>query len=198
VSSADGEPTVKKFVDGVLTAGALVSFVTMIAVVLLQILARYALPFSFHWTEEAARFSFLYTVAFASGLAMRNKAFVNVDLLPISLHGRARLALELGIDSVTLLFLGVLFQHARRFVQIGARQTSSSLRIPMNNMFFITILIAVAMGFYVVVRIVETVKTGQVTREMSDRVIGDSIVVDEDAVLEIEQMTHHTHKDELK
>ena len=174
---------ITKLVDRVLTVGTMVSFTIMISVVLLQILARYALPVSVHWTEEAARFSFLYTVAFASGLAMRNKAYVNVDLLPISLHGRSRVILELFIDAVTLAFLVVLFLHARRFVAIGARQTSASLRIPMNNLFFVTILIAVSMAFYVLVRMIATIRRGEVSQEGSDRTIGETVIVDQDGAV---------------
>ncbi len=185
---------ITKLVDKVLTAGALLSFTVMIAVVLLQILARYALPFRVHWTEEAARFSFLYTVAFASGLAMKNKAFVNVDLLPISLRGTARVILELFIDAVTLGFLTVLFLHARRFVAIGARQTSSSLRIPMNNMFFITIVIAVGMAFFVVARMIQTVRDREVVQAGGDRTVGEAVVVDQNAVHEIEEIIHSSSR----
>ena len=185
---------ITKLVDKVLTAGALLSFTVMIAVVLLQILARYALPFRVHWTEEAARFSFLYTVAFASGLAMKNKAFVNVDLLPISLRGTARVILELFIDAVTLAFLTVLFLHSRRFVTIGARQTSSSLRIPMNNLFFITIVIAVGMGYFVVVRMIHTLRHREVTQVGGDRSIGEAVVVDQNAIHEIEEVIHSSSR----
>jgi len=63
-----------------LELSSILSFLGLVAVVLLQVYARLFLPKSPHWTEEASRFLFIYTVSFASGLAIREKAFVNVDV----------------------------------------------------------------------------------------------------------------------
>jgi TRAP-type C4-dicarboxylate transport system permease small subunit len=48
------------YLDKVLSFLVVSSFILMIAVVILQILARYALPWSPNWTEEMARFCFIY------------------------------------------------------------------------------------------------------------------------------------------
>ena len=63
----------------VLELGSILSFLGLVGVVLLQVYARLFLPKSPHWTEEASRFLFIYTVSFASGLVVREQAFVNVD-----------------------------------------------------------------------------------------------------------------------
>ncbi|MCG8479923.1 MAG: TRAP transporter small permease subunit, partial [Spirochaetales bacterium] len=101
----------QKVIDRIVAVAATASFVVMILVVLLQIVSRYLFPISIHWTEEAARFSFLYTVAFAAGLAMRDKSYVNVDLIPRILRGRARVVLEAILDGATIVFLWVVAWH---------------------------------------------------------------------------------------
>ena len=44
------------FLDKILEWSVVVSFMLMIVVVMIQVIARYALPWSPHWTEEMARF----------------------------------------------------------------------------------------------------------------------------------------------
>ena len=171
---------IRKVIDAISTFGAVAGFLVMIGVVLLQVLSRYVLPFSVHWTEEAARFSFLYTVAFASGLAIREEAFVNVDLVPIALKGRSRTVLALFIDGVTLVFLVVLFRYSLQLVSIGARQTSASLRIPVSFVFFITTIISVCMAYYTLSDLVRIVRTGRVHHAGSERLAGDAVLPDDE------------------
>lgn len=167
---------IRTLFERVSIVGTLLSFAVMIAVVLLQVISRYFLPFSVHWTEEAARFAFLYTIAFASGLAVRDKAYVNVDLVPILLRGRARVVLELLIDVVTLVFLAVLFQHSLRLVQLGGRQTSAALRVPMSRIFAVTSLIPASMAFFTVADIVRIIRTHEVQNVGSERLAGETVV----------------------
>lgn len=153
----------------------------MVGVVLLQISSRYFLPFSVHWTEEAARISFLYTVAFAAGLATRDHAFVNVDLLPISLKGRKLFILQVFLELVTLLFLVVMFVHSIRFVELGGRQTSASLRIRMWWVFAVTAIIPFSMAIYTAMELVRIIRRGEAEPVISDRTAGERAEIGDDA-----------------
>ena len=52
-----------------------------IASVLIQVIARTFLPTAPNWTEEAARFLFIYMVAFAGNAAVLSDEYVGVELL---------------------------------------------------------------------------------------------------------------------
>lgn len=55
------------------------SFILMIAVVLLQVIARYLLPWAPNWTEELARFCFIYLVSMGAALAVKDNGYVSVN-----------------------------------------------------------------------------------------------------------------------
>jgi len=121
-----------------LEISAILSFLGLVAVVLLQVYARLFLPKSPHWTEEASRFLFIYTVSFASGLAglaIREKAFVNVDVFTNLLPKTLQRWLQILLDLLVAAFMAVVFYYSLKNLGIGRMQTSASLRVPMNYIF---------------------------------------------------------------
>lgn len=126
---------IAKFIDRILEGGTLISFIALIVVVFLQVFARFALPKVPHWTEEASRIFFIYTVCFAGGLAVRDKAYVNVDLLLARLPGRARTFMQLILDGLIAAFMAVVLYYSIPFVKIGMIQKSPALRITMSYLF---------------------------------------------------------------
>jgi len=118
-----------------LEISAILSFLGLVAVVLLQVYARLFLPKSPHWTEEASRFLFIYTVSFASGLAIRDRAFVNVDVFVNLLPQTLQRWLQILLDFLVAAFMALVFYYSIRNLGIGRMQTSASLRVPMNYIF---------------------------------------------------------------
>ena len=119
----------------VLELSSILSFLGLVGVVLLQVYARLFLPKSPHWTEEASRFLFIYTVSFASGLAIREKAFVNVDVFTNMLPKPAQRWLQILLDLLVAGFMAVVFYYSLKNLGIGRMQTSASLRVPMHYIF---------------------------------------------------------------
>ncbi len=82
----------KIYIEKFLEFGAVVLVILLIAVVLLQIFSRLFLTSSPSWTEEIARFLFIYAVAFAAPLAIEKNGYVNVEFffekLPVSLQSK--------------------------------------------------------------------------------------------------------------
>jgi TRAP-type C4-dicarboxylate transport system permease small subunit len=107
-------------------------FAALIVVVLLQVFARMFLPRSPHWTEEASRFLMLYMVAFASGLATKERAYVNVDMFVNVVKGRSRAFIQLLIDLAAVALMAATAWYGWKNAAIGRIQTSASLGIPMH------------------------------------------------------------------
>lgn len=139
-------------------AGAIISFAGLIFVVLLQVYARLFLPRSPHWTEEASRFLFLFTVAFAAGAAMRQRAFVNVDVFVSLAKGKLRSLIQLALDVVIFIFMFIITDYSLVNVKIGAIQTSASLAIPMNYIFGSITLLAAGICIFAAELICKDVK----------------------------------------
>ena len=113
----------------------IVTFLGLVAVVLLQVYARLFLPRSPHWTEEASRFLFAYTVSFAAGLAVKEKAYVNVDVFTNLLPEMLKQWLEVLLDLLVAAFMAVVFYYSLKNFGIGRMRTSPSLTIPMHYIF---------------------------------------------------------------
>ena len=65
----------------VLTAVGIIGLVGFIISVLIQVVARTFLPVAPNWTEEAARYLFIYMVAFAGNAAVISDEYVGVEML---------------------------------------------------------------------------------------------------------------------
>ena len=144
----------------VLTGAA---FTVLIASVLIQVIARLALPRSPVWTEELSRFALLYLVAAGCGLAIRSGELVNVDLFTTLLPERWRLGLELIVQIAVLAFLLSLILPAWKFVTVGAFQTSPALGWSMSLIHFIVVLAPVSLILFTLERcwvVVDTLRRG--------------------------------------
>lgn len=105
---------------------------TMLAVVLLQVLFRYVIQTSLSWSEELARYAFVWAIFLGASAATRRGQHIVmgavVSLLPPRLQrGLAVLgALVFAGFAALLVGLGVILMHAARF------QISTALQIPIS------------------------------------------------------------------
>ena len=150
---------IKSLMDKLLEIGAVLSISAMIVVVVIQVFSRFALPRTPPWTEEATRILFIYMVSFAGGLAVREKAFVNVDTFINYLPLKTRQTLQMIIDLAIVVFMGIIVYHASFFVKIGAMQRSSALLIPMSYVFVGTLIVALFIGIYTAIDLVRNTKS---------------------------------------
>ena len=131
---------IKLVMDKLLEIFTIVSFLGLIGVVLLQVLARFILPQAPVWTEELARVLFIYSISFATGLAVREGAYVSVDLIRKVLSPSFQLYVEIFIKIIITSFMMLISYYAIDFVKIGNFQTSPALQIR-TFYFYIAILI---------------------------------------------------------
>jgi TRAP-type C4-dicarboxylate transport system permease small subunit len=149
----------KKILERALEWMSSLCFAGLGGVVLLQVFARMFLPRSPHWTEEASRFLMLYMVAFASGLAAKERAYVNVDVFVNFVKGRPRVFLQLLIDLATVVLTAITAWYGWKNAAVGRIQTSASLSIPMHIIYASMVLHSVGILFYTAELVVEDAKT---------------------------------------
>lgn len=136
----------------VLSAGA------MVLVVLLQIIARYALPWSPHWTEEVARFCFIYMVSLGAGLALKDNAYVSVTAFLDKLPAKGRMYLESFILlSICLLMLTMLV-YSFPLLNIVRLQSSAALQINMALIYFSMMLMSFFVLLYALVQLIQKLR----------------------------------------
>ncbi len=104
--------------------------------VTMQILSRYT-PFvpRYIWTEEIARFCFVWIVMIGAMIAVRDNTHFDVDLLPHSLSPRREALSRLFVHLMVGLS-GVLFLvYGYDFAVLGARQSSEIAGLPMLSIY---------------------------------------------------------------
>ncbi|WP_149866521.1 TRAP transporter small permease [Tropicimonas marinistellae] len=127
--------------------GVGLSFATLIAVVLIQVVGR-TVGSSPVWTEELTRFALLYLAAFGVGLSFRSGDLVNVDVICENLPAPLPWLLRLISAFLTGILALVLIPHAWKFTSIGKMQTSPALGLRMDVVHFtVTLLLAMLFVF---------------------------------------------------
>ena len=128
----------RKFIDGYyrLLNWLLVATVAILIVpVSLQIFSRFtALIPSYIWTEEMARFFFIWMIMIGAMVGIRDSAHFDVDLWP-ELEPRANALLRI-VSNVFVLVLALVFLwYGIKFVQFGWSQNSELAELPMPFIF---------------------------------------------------------------
>ena len=106
-------------------------FCTMSIAVGLQLIARFT-KVSFVFTEEVARYSYIWVAFLCMSLAEKQRAHFNVTVFTIYLKGRAEAALEFFADLVCTMVFIYLFYWSLKFWPFTHVLKTPSLEIPMT------------------------------------------------------------------
>lgn len=114
---------------------ACVALVAIMVVVLLQIVARYALPQAPAWTEELSRYLFAYAVVLASGSLIVRQRHIRLELFQHRLSRRGQAIYAILCHLLIAAFGLYLLSHAWDYAKVGRFQTSPTLGIKMTWIF---------------------------------------------------------------
>ena len=107
----------------------------LIVPVSLQIFSRFtALIPSYIWTEEMARFFFIWMIMIGAMVGVRDGAHLDADLWP-ELKPRANAMLRMVSNVFVLVFALVFIWYGIKFVQFGWSQNSELAELPMPFIF---------------------------------------------------------------
>lgn len=138
--------------------GTLISSFGFIVATLIQIYARFFMDSAPSWTEEAARFFFIYAMSFAAGLAMKDGSYVHFDVLYNKLKTGHKRKLNVLISLLTLVLFLILTFYAIRFVIMGVPEHSPSLGVPMAIAFGSMVVMGVFVSYFAFVDLLKNNK----------------------------------------
>jgi TRAP-type C4-dicarboxylate transport system permease small subunit len=103
--------------------------------VLLQVLSRFipVIP-RYIWTEEIARFAFIWIILIGSSIAVRDQSHFHVDVLP-KLSPKREHLLRILLLMLMLLFAFVFVVGGFQFARFGATQSSEISGLPMLTIY---------------------------------------------------------------
>lgn len=108
----------------------------LIVPVFLQIFSRYVgfIP-RYIWTEELARFCFIWIILVGAMVAMRTNEHFTVDLLPTPKTNKGKAFSLMVVDFFTFLMAIIFLLWGWSFLQFGLLQTSEMADLPMGFIF---------------------------------------------------------------
>lgn len=110
---------------------ALIMFMT--ALIFVQVVMRYVFGNSLGWSEELARYVFLWSIWLGASYGAKVRGHIRLTIITGKLKGKAKIALEAVVYVIWLAF--IVFLVIKGFDLVGqimsAHQTSTALHLPM-------------------------------------------------------------------
>ncbi len=128
---------------------SVLSLSLMLVIIFTQVITRYLFGYSFDWSEEVARFLFVWTVFLGSALIIGDKGHMAVQLLSDKLKGSAAgVAVNVFIQLCGLAFILILIIQGSKMAKVMMFQSSPALGIPMGYIYSIIPLSGILMLLY--------------------------------------------------
>ncbi|MDD3393997.1 MAG: TRAP transporter small permease [Clostridia bacterium] len=124
-----------KFLDKLETAEKIFLGITvgiMIIVMVYQVVLRYCFSSANSWSEELARYLFIYDVMIAAAIATRKNSHLQVDFLINLLKPKVKCLFTIAATLAGIVFLGFLFNYSLTLCKTAANNISAGLQISMS------------------------------------------------------------------
>ena len=131
----------------------------MVTTVAIQVFFRYVIDDPLSWTEELARYAFVWITFLGAAVAYRRRAHIVVDMMLHVIPIRARAALALAVEGMVTMTLLILVREGLRMVETTSNVMATMLQIPMSYIYAAIPVSAVLMLAYQVERLVGVVRS---------------------------------------
>jgi TRAP-type transport system small permease protein len=122
----------KQRLDSVVLAVTSVVSFCMIVIVFVQVIARYVMHDSLSWSEEIARYLLVWTIFLSAGYVLGQGAHIFLDVVFNAFPKKLQKIFRLISNLLLLAFSYVVTQYGIELVQVGMKQKSSAVGIPMS------------------------------------------------------------------
>ncbi len=137
-----------------------VSMLLMLFIIFAQVVSRYFFGYTPEWSEELARFLFVWVVFLGSALIMGESGHLAVQFLPLHYKNKPfGKVLEIIINLSSYLFILILFVQGSRMTKIMTFQMSPGMDIPMSYVYFVIPLSCALMLLYVIKDSIRIIKS---------------------------------------
>ena len=117
----------------------------MFAAFIAQVVFRYVINLPLAWTDEVCNLVWLWGIFWGASFVMRNSDDIRFDMVYALLSARLRRLLTLIASSALVLIFGLSLPASWSYVSFMKVERTASLGIPMNWVFSVYMLFALAM-----------------------------------------------------
>lgn len=104
----------------------------MVATIILQVFCRFVLGNPLSWSEELARYAFVWITFLGAAVAYRHGGHIVVDTVVVLLPRRLQAALAWIVDALMVVALVVLLVQGMNIVEVNSNVEATMLEIPMS------------------------------------------------------------------
>jgi TRAP-type C4-dicarboxylate transport system permease small subunit len=110
-------------------------FVVMVSSISYQIVLRYVFTKANAWSEELARYSFVWLVMLAGAIGTRRARHMNIDFFLNKLPRPLKIVVEMATRALVLVFFVLFGYKGIELSQMTMLQNSTGLEIPMGYVY---------------------------------------------------------------
>ncbi len=130
--------TVFKLLRKVLYGISVTAMLVMLAIIFVQVITRYLFGFTFEWSEELARFLFVWATFLGGALIMGEDGHLAVELMPRLLKGKLPgKVLDVFINLCGYVFILLMIVQGWKMTEMMTFQEAPGLGIPMSWVYVI-------------------------------------------------------------
>jgi TRAP-type C4-dicarboxylate transport system permease small subunit len=100
-----------------------------------QIVLRYVFSAANAWSEELARYTFVWQVLLGAAVAVRKARHMQIDYFLNKFPPKVRMLIDISMKLVVLYFFFVIAQKGMDLYSFTQRQQSTGLAIPMSRIY---------------------------------------------------------------
>ena len=136
---------------------------------LLQVFTRYILNSSLTWTEEMARFSFMYVSFLGSALCVKNGMHARITVLTDFVPKPVQKVLEYVGNVIIIICAFVMITQGFSLLSAVSVQKSPMLKIPMSVFYAACPIGAIFMGLYALLKMLRDVAVLMEGKKVGDQ-----------------------------
>ena len=145
-------------------AGVIAFSGLMITVALLQVIFRYVFSAPLPWSEELARYCFVWIVFLGAAIGLQRGFHLGVDLFVNALPERFRSGLEVLCFSLIACFAAVVAYASYPVIALNMMQRSPAMGVQMSWIYIAIPISMVLICLISLVRVVDIVRDGPVKK----------------------------------
>lgn len=131
-----------KALDGFGYLLLVVATLVMVTSILLQVFFRYVMNSPLYWSEEIARYAFVWLVFIGAAIASKRGTHIGVDYFVMHLPELPKKFLAIFVNLLVLAFIAYVIYMSMGVIKSNMTQLSPAIRIPMGYVFM-----AIPIGF---------------------------------------------------
>ena len=107
----------------------------MIITAFAQVIFRFVIQMSLDWSEELARYAFLWCMFISAGMAVKHRRHIKVEFIMEMLPKKVRVGLEIISDLIWMAFCLLLVKDGIGLLEFVKTQVSPSMEVPFKYIY---------------------------------------------------------------